>query len=133
MITSMDAVQRALARARAAAEARMSETVDVGLYVDGEDENLEPTRELDTERYTGKARIRWASRDVSRVEAPAMPVAVQEPYLSIPFGSAPLFTGDEVYVSASLVDPILVGRRFTILGRPAAGQTSAHRYLLEEL
>jgi len=111
----------------------MWETVLVGKFRDGTDpDTKDATRVLETERYTGKARIRWGSREVSNSQATGSPVAMQEPYLSVPFGTARFFTDDEVECSAS-PDPLLVGRRFKLSGAAAAGQVSAYRYPLEEL
>lgn len=126
-------ITAALPGLRAEAESRMHESVQVGRFEDGVDEETgNPTWELVTERYSGIARIRWGSREVTNADAPSMPVTVQEPYLSIPFGSPLLRDNDEVLVTGS-GDPILVGRRFRVQGYPVAGQVTAHRYPLEEL
>ena len=125
---------RMLQRGREMAESRMSETVTVGLFRDGTDPATgDPTRVLVEERYTGRARIRWNSREVTNASGPGMPYTIQEPFLSVPFGTPRFFDDDEVHVSASVADPILVGRHFRIQGDAIAGQTSAHRYPLEEL
>lgn len=125
-------IDAALPQLRAEAESRMRETVQVGRFADGVDEATgDPTWELKTERYTGKARIRWGSREVTNANAPSMPITVQEPYMSVPFGS-PLLRDSEVLVTGS-EDPVLVGRRFRVQGYPIAGQVTAHRYPLEEL
>ena len=92
----------------------------------------DPTRTLIVERYTGIGRIRYGSREVSNSNTVSMPVGVQEPYLSVPFGSARIMVGDEVQVTAS-ADPILVGRAFRVAGAPIAGAVTAYRYPLEEL
>lgn len=126
-------IAAALPVLRSEANSRMHESVQVGQFKDGVDEETgDPTWELVTERYTGPARIRWGSREVTNADAPSMPVTVQEPYLSIPFGSPLLRDNDEVLVTVS-EDPILVGRRFRVQGYPIAGQVTAHRYPLEEL
>lgn len=126
-------IAAALPLLRAEANSRMSETVVVGKFTDGTDPvTLEPSRVLEQERYTGMGRIRWNSREVSNSQATGSPVAMQEPYLSVPFGTARFFTGDEVECSAS-PDPLLVGRRFKVSGNATAGQVSAYRYPLEEL
>lgn len=126
-------VAQALPGIRAEAESRMDETVLVGRFKDGTDEATgDPTRVMETERYTGKARIRWGSREVSNSSAVGSPVGTQEPYLSVPFGTERFFNEDEVECTAS-PDPILVGRRFQIQGAPVAGQVSAYRYPLTEL
>lgn len=122
---------RGLSVLRAEAESRMTETVTGGLYEDGHDQG-DATSALVTERYSGKARIRYASRAVLNAGQTA-PLAVLEPVLSIPVGSPELFDGDEVVVTASTDDVALVGRRYKVQGRGNAGQTTAHRYLLQEL
>lgn len=124
---------RMLVRGQKLADLRMSESVVVGSFLDGTDpESGDPIRVLDVSRYSGVGRIRWASREVSNSSASGSPVALQEPYLSVPFGSARLFTGDEVECTGSS-DPLLVGRRFKVSGTAAAGQVTAYRYPLEEL
>lgn len=128
-----DDIAAALPGLRAEAESRMTETVTVGLFRDETDDSGAPVRVLVEERYTGVGRVRWASRGVTNANGPAMPVTVQEPYLSIPHGSARLFDRDEVHVIDSTSDPILVGRKFAIQGGAIAGQVSAHRYPLTEL
>lgn len=126
-------IEAALPRLRAEAESRMTEKVTVGLYRDGTDPvTLNPTRVIEQERYTGIARIRWGSREVSNSQATGSPTAMQEPYLSVPFGTIRLFTDDEVDCTAS-TDPLLVGRRFKISGAAVAGQVTAYRYPVEEL
>lgn len=123
----------ALPGLRAEANSRMTETVTAGVFTDGTDpDTLEPTRVLAVEHYAGIGRIRWGSREVSNANGPSMPVAVQEPYLSVPFGSPLIHEGDEVHCAASS-DPLLVGRKFTVSGSPVAGQVTAYRYPLEEL
>lgn len=111
----------------------MRDTVQVGVFEEDADEITgDPIRVLVTERYTGKARIRWGSREVTNGMSPSMPVTVQEPYLSVPFGTARFFDDDEVLCTAS-DDPLLVGRMFRVQGAAAAGQVTAYRYPLEDL
>ena len=122
-----------LQRGRVLAEARMTDSVAVGTFVDGTDpETGDPTRVLVESRYSGMGRIRWNSREVSNSQATGSPVAMQEPYLSVPFGTARFFTDDEVECTGS-PDPLLVGRRFKISGAAGGGQVTAYRYPLEEL
>lgn len=126
-------IAAALPGLRAEAESRMTDTVQVGRFVDGVDDATgDPTWVIVTERYSGKARIRWGSREVTNADAPSMPMTVQEPYLSVPFGTPRFSDNDQVLISAS-GDPVLVGRRFRVQGYPVAGQVTAHRYPLEEL
>ena len=123
----------ALVTLRAEAESRMTDTVEAGLYRDGTDPTTgDPTRTLVLERYAGKGRIRWGSREVANSVTVSMPAGVQEPYLSVPFGSPRIPVGDEVRCVAS-EDPILPGRVFRVAGNPVSGQVTAYRYPLEEL
>lgn len=112
----------------------MTETITVGRFTDGVAEDGSPTRVLDGDaKYTGKARIRLASREVTNAQGPGDPVAVQEPFLSVPFGTVRLFEGEQVLCTTSSSDPLLVDRMYDITGSAQAGQTSAHRYPLDEL
>lgn len=113
---------------RAQAESRMTETVLVGKFRDGSDPATgAATRVLVTERYSGKARVRYPSYAVAEMSPASQPVAQQDVIVSLPVGSGPVFEGDEVLVTASTVDPNVVGRRFRVKGQPAAGQTTAYR------
>ena len=128
-----DDIARALPGLRAEAVSRMTDTVTSGTFTDGTDETTgDPTRVLVTDRYTGRGRLRLSSQNVTNAQAPSMPVAVQEPTLSIPWGSPRLLIGDEVLCTGS-DDPILVGRRFRVQGNAQAGQTTAHRNPLQEI
>lgn len=125
---------RILKRGRGFAEDRMSETVSGGKVEDGTDPvTLEPTHVLTVTRYAGKGRIKYPSLSVSDVSEPSQPVGVQEPYLSVPTGSTALVEGDGVVVTASSADGSLVGRWYTVMGAPQAGQTTSLRYPLKEL
>lgn len=126
-------IAAALPGLRAEAESRMWESVIVGTFRDATDpETGDPTRVPEVERYSGKGRIRWGSREVSNSQSTSSPVAMQEPYLSVPYGTARFYTDDEVECDGS-DDPMLVGRRFKISGGAVAGQVTAYRYPLEEL
>lgn len=125
---------RMLARGRALADARMSEAVVVGLYTDGTDEETgDPIRVLVESHYDGPARVKYESLTVSNSNAASQPVAAQKPVLSIPTGSALLPEGDTVRVVESVADALLVDRFYKIDGAPQSGQTTSHRYPLEEL
>lgn len=126
-------VAAALPALRAQAESRMTETISVGLLVDGTDpETGDPTQTVEAPVYGGPGRIRWASSTVSDMEGAGEQVAVQRPVLSVPVGSPRLFDGMGVSVTGSTADGLLVGRVFTVQGGPVSGQVTATRYLLEE-
>lgn len=117
-----------LGMGRRAAEARMTETVLVGKFRDGSDPDTgEATRVLVAERYSGKARVRYPSYAVAELSPASQPLAQQDVVVSLPIGSGPVFEGDEVVVTASTADSAVVGRRYTVKGQPAAGQTTAYR------
>ncbi|MEV4777459.1 DUF6093 family protein [Microbacterium sp. LWH12-1.2] len=111
----------------------MTETVEAGVFTDGVAPDGSPTRVLVDERYTGKARVKYESLAVSESDNTSQLVATQTPFASIPTGSARLFEGDELHVTASTADGLLVGRKYTVAGSAQAGQTTAHRYPLKEL
>lgn len=127
-----DSIAQALADGRASAEARMTETVAVGLYADDVDSNGNATRTLLVERYAGIGRIKLETLAVSDRSEPDQAFVEQDPLLGIPTSSPALHEGDEVLVIASTADPSLVGRRYRIAGTPQAGQTTAHRYPMKE-
>ncbi|WP_363551424.1 DUF6093 family protein [Microbacterium sp. LWH12-1.2] len=129
----MSLLNRALDAGRRLADARMTETVEAGVFTDGVAPDGSPTRVLVDERYTGKARVKYESLAVSESDNTSQLVATQTPFASIPTGSARLFEGDELHVTASTADGLLVGRKYTVAGSAQAGQTTAHRYPLKEL
>jgi len=117
-----------LGMGRAHAEARMTETVTVALYGDSSDPKTgEAIRVVVEHRYTGKARVKYPSYAVAQMSPQTQPVAQQDVIVSLPIGAGPVFEGDEVVVTASTVDPAVVGRRFRVKGQPAAGQVTAYR------
>ena len=130
----MSLLNRALAAGRRLADARMTETVTAGVYEEADPApDGSPIHVLVEERYTGKARVKYESLAVSESDNTSQLVATQTPFASIPTGSARLFEGDELHVTASTADGLLVGRKYTVAGSAQAGQTTAHRYPLKEL
>jgi len=125
----------ALEQGRAAAVRRMTETVTVGSFTDGSDPVTgDPIRVPDVTRYENKpGRIKYESLNAQEQDGAGSPVAMQTPHLSVPTGSPSFHEGDEVLVVASTSDALLVGRVYRVTGSAQAGQTTAHRYPLEEL
>jgi len=125
---------RMLQRGRRRANERMSETVTVGSFTDGVADDGSPTRVPVVSRYEEKpGRIKYESLNAQEQDAAGSPVALQAPHLSVPSGSPRFFEDDEVLVVASAADDLLVGRVYRVTGSAQAGQTTAHRYPLEEL
>lgn len=122
-------VEGALLGLRAQAESRMTETVLIGRYVDGDPDPVtgKATKVLAEERYSGKGRVRYPSYAVSESSPKSQPVAQQDVVVSIPVGSGPVFEGDRVTVTGSTADANVVGRVFTVKGQPLAGQVTAYR------
>lgn len=120
---------------RRTAESIMAETVEIGLYGDADEPDPvtgNPVRELKELRYSGKARVKYPSYAVAESTPASQPVAQQDVVVSIPSGAAAVLDGDEVVVTASTYDPLLVGRRYKVKGQPAAGQTTAYRIAVVE-
>jgi hypothetical protein len=111
----------------------MSETVVVGSFTDGHDDQGNPTRVPVVTRYEGPGRIKYESLAVSEQDGAGSPVASQAPFLSLPSSSEMAYEGDEVLVTASSSDALLADRQYRIAGVPQAGQTTSHRFPLEEI
>ena len=125
---------RMLQRGRRRANERMSETVTVGSFTDGVADDGSATRVPAVTRYASKpGRIKYESLNAQEQDGAGSPVALQTPHLSVPTGSPRFFEGDEVLCEASEADVLLVGRLYRVTGSAQAGQTTAHRYPLEEL
>lgn len=119
---------------QAQAVSRMTETVQIGLFEDGVDPVTNAaTRVLAEERYSGIGRVRYPSYAVAEMSPASQPVTAQDIVVLLPHGSGPVFEGDEIVVIASTADDQLVGRRYIVVGRPVAGQTTAYRVTVTEL
>lgn len=124
----MSVLRSALGWGRRTAEARMTETVRIGMWVDGHDpETGEAVGSLGVERYSGRARVAYPSYAVAEMSPRSQPLSQQDVVVSIPVGSAIVHEGDVIEVTSSAVDPNVVGRRFTVAGQPLAGQVTAYR------
>lgn len=122
-----------LARGRAAAEAKMTETITAGRFKVTTDEATgDPVRTLVTQRYVGKAEIKYESLVVSETETASQEVSEQTLVAKLPVSAAMLLEGDEIVVDASASDGSLVGRVYAVDGNPQSGQVTAHRYPIVE-
>lgn len=125
----------ALNMGRRLAEARMTETVAIGVETEGppDPETLEPTRVM-VVHYRGAARWKYPNLASFDRTAGQQQFTEQTLMLHLPVGAdTAVATDDVVIVESSDADPSLTGRRGRIAGRPQGGQTTAHRYPLEEL
>ncbi|MFZ4843950.1 DUF6093 family protein [Mycetocola saprophilus] len=120
---------------RRLAVARMSETVEIGVEVEGPPDpvTLEPTNVMEV-HYRGPARWKYPNLASFDRNAGGQQFTEQTLMVHLPTGAATeVATDDTVIVTASTADTSLIGRRGRIAGRPQSGQTTAHRYPVEEL
>lgn len=121
-----------LAMGRVQANARMTETVRVGVLVEGVDaDTLDPTNLFDVE-YDGPARVSWRTYTTQQTDAAGQPTALTTPILHLPSGTLGITVDMRVIVDSSSADDSLAGRTFRIKGLPQSGQTTALRFPLEE-
>ena len=129
----MDPLLDLLEAGRAAAEARMTETVRAGLFKLATDADTgKPVRTLVTGRYEGLAQVKYPSLVVTEGEGASQTVAAQNVVVKIPTDSTVLREGDEIEVLTSTADHSLVGRIYRVDGNPQAGQTTSLRYPVTE-
>ncbi|MCA0379816.1 MAG: DUF6093 family protein [Actinobacteria bacterium] len=125
-----------LGAGRRQAQARMTERVLVGHWVEGTDPSTgDAVRVLGAEHYSGVGQIKYPSMTVSDVRTEiGQQVAVVDVVLKIPVGGGPaICKGDLVKVLSSSADPSLAGRWFRVKAWPQSGQVTAHRYPIEEV
>jgi hypothetical protein len=121
-----------LGMGRNMANARMTETVRVGILTEGVDEDtLDPITTF-TPEYEGPARVSWKTYTVQQATPGDQPAALSTPILSLPSGTLGVTVDMRVVVDASTADAAMVGRTFRIKGLPQSGQTTALRFPLEE-
>lgn len=118
---------------RGQAESRMRETVTF-YRVTGETTDADlavvETRETIASCI---ARVKYRTLNVHDREQATQLIGSQTPEVHVPFGSAAgVLTDDMVRVDES-ADPTLVGRVYRVTGRPQAGQTTTHRFPVEEI
>lgn len=115
---------------RSMAQARFTETLDFFRLGDGEDENGVPIPNVEIPVHAGiPGRVKFPSTVVSGRESAGQLVAVQQPRVDVAVGATPdVREGDFCRVTASTVDPGLVGRKVRIAGLPTAGQVTAWRF-----
>lgn len=131
----MSLLTGALARGRAQAEARFTETFKVYTIESVRDE--ETGLDTDTE-VTVYAAVpgRWKSPTltVREREQGAQVPAVQDLHIHVAVGATPNVTVNTLWrCTASTADSSLVGRVARTKGLPQGGQVTAHRYPVEEV
>lgn len=130
----MSILAGALRSGRRQAESRFTETLE--FYVDGgivtNPDTLVDTRST-TVLHTVPGRIKYPTATVSQSAAVGQSFATQDVQAHVAVGSTPSVRPDHFCrVTASTVDPGLVGRVYRVKGSAQAGQVTAHRWPLEE-
>jgi hypothetical protein len=113
----------------------MTETVRI-YSVSHEPDPENPLRKIEvpTTIYEGIGHIVFPGGAVSEISPASQTVAAQTDQVRIPSTATQLVHTDHfAIVTASTVDPSLVGRKWRLTGMPESGQTTAHRFPAEEL
>lgn len=131
----MSLLQGAVAMGRTFAESTFTESVEffrvTGTTVDAETLDESETTVVD---YSVQARVKYPSQVVSERKGAGEMVGNQSVSIAVPVGSTPNVSSDHFcIVTASTVDPSLIGRKYRVKGFPQSGQVTAHRYPVEEL
>ena len=123
-----------LGAGRAQAEARFTETFKTYTVTRVLGESGEYTDTEVTVNASVAGRVKFPTLTVSEREQGAQSPAVQDVHIHVAVGAAPDVTVDTLWrVTASTVDPSLVGRVFRTKGLPQAGQVTAHRFPVESV
>ena len=127
-----------LAMGRTMAESLLTETVTVGVTVDGAFDESTGTypkvfQSHDAGRNgDGRARVKFPTLTVSERTPGGQTIAVQDVMLGLPVGFAgAVRVGDDVTVIGSDVDPDMVGRVFRVKGLAQSGAVTLNRFPLE--
>lgn len=125
----------ALTMGRAMAESRFTETFTFFSSVRGVDPDTLADADVETVLYSAVlGRVKYPSLTVSTSSAAGQTFATQDVTVSVAVGAAPLaHEGHFCRVTASTVDPGLVGRKFRVKGSPASGQVTSHRFPVSEV
>lgn len=117
---------------RAHALSRMTQTWRIGTLTEGTDPiTNDPIQTLDVV-YDGPGRFKAGVWTTSEPEPGGQPIAQQSAELHLPSGTVGVEVDMRAVCDACPEDPALVGRVLRIKGRPAAGQTTAARFPVED-
>jgi hypothetical protein len=122
----------ALAAGATHAESRMTEAVKVGPLVEVEDPTTYEMVKTVQADQIGIAQVKYPTLTVSERDLPGSQVGIGDVVVKRPV-SAPISpVGHWFEVTASSIDPSLIGRRYRIKSAPQSGQVSSHRYPVAE-
>lgn len=119
---------------RAMAESRMTETLQ--FFTSATEFDDATLNDATTETNVGATtvgRVKFGQSQGHDVEAGNQYPVVQRLEVHVPTGSRDVPVGTLVRVTASTADSLLVGNVYRVSERPAAGQTTAWRYAVEEV
>lgn len=124
-----------LAKGRRAAERYMAETVTINRLTGTvtTDPDTGETTDETVPVYEGKGRIHGdrAYEREHNIGSGAAILAEQRYFVSVPVDAGPFEVGDVVTVTASVHQPLLVGRRYRVAGRDERGAQTAQRMYVD--
>lgn len=130
----MSLLSGALAFGRAQAEARMTETLQFFTAARTLNESTLVDEDVETNvGATTEGRVKFGATDGRDVEVGGQHPVVQRLEVHVPTGSRDVPVGTRVRVTASTADSMLVDNVYRVTERPAAGQTTAWRYPVEQI
>lgn len=130
----MSVLLGALTMGRKQAVSRFTETFTFYTSATTQDANLDDVVTETVVHAAVVGRVKYPTATVSESTAVGQRFAEQDVQVHVAVGSAPLVRADHFCrVTASSVDPGLVGRVFRVKGSPQAGQVTAHRFPVEEV
>ena len=131
----MSLLHGTLAMARAQAASRFTETFTFFYVTSGEipDGEIDPVDVETVVHADIPGLVKFHTVQVSDREAAGQLIGVQQLTVKVAVGSTPNVREDHLCrVTASTVDTSLIGRVFRVSGWPQGGQTTSHRYPVEE-
>jgi hypothetical protein len=134
-VTLGDDIRRELPALRAAAESMMTDTAEVyGLAVKTWVEETSSYDEVAALVWSGKCRLKLQDVQTREVDAQGQALIVQSAVVSFPVAADTVFPKDyTVTLTASEMDPALVGKTVRITGPHAQTYATARRYPVEEV
>lgn len=131
----MSLVHAALGYGRNFAGLRLTETFDVYTVAEVLNESTGLMEDVETVAYADVAgQVKYPTLTVSEREQGAQVPAAQDVTIKVAVGATPNVVVNHFWrVTASTVDPGLVGREFRTKGEAQSGQTTSHRYPVERV
>jgi hypothetical protein len=119
--------------ARSMAEMTMTETIQSGTEKEGINPSTRKTELVFTVEYDGPAQVKYPALNSSTREAGGQQYELTSVVVKVPASAAIIPPNRIIRVTASTVDPSLIGRRYRVKDDPQSGAVSSHRYPVEGL